>query len=124
LRTARRSSRSSPGSSTSSPAAVAPTRAASSAARASRDTGTRVPRPLPPASSRLASSTSSTSASSSAMLVSISLLQPRALGRRGVVDHGQRHLQPRQRAAQFVAGVGQQALVRAQQRLDAGRRRG
>ncbi len=72
------------------------------------------------ASSRLASSTSSTSASSSPMLVSISRLEPLALraGRR-VFEHRHRHLQPRQRRAQFVAGVGQQRLVRAHQRLDA-----
>ena len=71
------------------------------------------------ASSRLASSTSSTSASSSATLVSISRLsRSRCAGRR-LVEHRHRHLHARQRRAQFVAGVGQQRLVRAHQRLDA-----
>ena len=45
-----------------------------------------------------------------------------AVGGRGV-EHGQGHLQPRQRRAQLVAGVGQQRLVGLHQRLDARGRR-
>ena len=54
--------------------------------------------------------------------VGVDLLAQRgALPGCGVLQHRHGHLQPRQRAAQLVAGVGQQALVRAQQRLDARR---
>ena len=53
------------------------------------------------------------------MLVWISRLQAVALRRGRVLEHRHRHLQPRQRRTQLVAGIGQQALVRAQQGLDA-----
>ena len=46
--------------------------------------------------------------------------QRRVLRRRCVFNQCHCHLQPRQRRAQLMAGVGQQALVRAQQRFDAG----
>jgi hypothetical protein len=121
LRRARRSSRSSP-LHCGSPCTSAPTRAASSASRPSRSTRSRRSSAVV-ASSRPASSTSSTSASSSAMLVSISRRSAGA-ARRGVFQHLHGHLQPRQRRAQFVAGIGQQALVRRAPGLRCARRRG
>jgi hypothetical protein len=45
-----------------------------------------------------------------------------ALRRRGAVEHRHRHLHPRQRRAQLVAGVGEQRPVRLHQGLDPLRR--
>ena len=93
-----------------------PARAASSAARARRSTVSRGPGSAV-LSRRLARRISPTRASISATSRRTSAA---SVDRGGVRrQHLDRHGQAGERRAQFVAGVGQQALVRGEQRLDA-----